>query len=590
MNGRLFAVEAPAAFGHVQARGPRTLMSSFRDSFLSCGIFCLRHLGSSFRAMQPENTEPPPELSAPEPEVEHEGEPATPQKAEPVVFASPADPRHIEELCRRFARSFTIDAAEHRAISSVQLTDVLTFALTGCWQWDEAQLKAHSLNHYDVMKWLIKPTTEARCCSFVELVASEAQPPDFFLSHYFGQPVRDVLDSVRQQLSTRQLVEETTFWMWAYARRHDESVVPDRLHSTAFQAMGLSSGILLPLGTTSVPLSRTWCLLEVALAVLELQKPLDIVASALQGPVLLTQDLTEPERRMEGKLAGAGFREKNHREQAFPADILIAALDIGLERSDAASKMDRNRLLHKFVEEGGEAFAMPHRQFDKINVKLRGLFASMMWLQVVESDRLPRNSVAECTKANVSKDSFVVNVCNSRMDDSSMHYLSRALHKNLARVDLNFWMCPKISAKGVEDLVRLMPAKLKTVNLNFKLCPGVGQGGLDAVSNSFPSGLTSLHLNFSFNSEIRSLATAAVLEGREAGRLRHLGAQGGPEAVPPLAHDARVDAPPESGPGTGHHKLRPGAGGQSGPHPGEFGPLPAPGPCVPKRGSSEPRP
>ena len=105
---------------------------------------------------------------------------------------------------------------------------------------------------------------------------------------------------------------------------------------------------------------------------------------------------------------------------------------------------------------------------DKINVKLRGLFASMMWLQVVESDRLPRNSVAECTKANVSKDSFVVNVCNSRMDDSSMHYLSRALHKNLARVDLNFWMCPKISAKGVEDLVRLMPAKLKTVNLNFK--------------------------------------------------------------------------------------------------------------------------
>ena len=45
-------------------------------------------------------------------------------------------------------------------------------------------------------------------------------------------------------------------------------------------------------------------------------------------------------------------------------DILIAALDIGLERSDAASKMDRNRLLHKFVEEGGGASAMPHRQFE----------------------------------------------------------------------------------------------------------------------------------------------------------------------------------------------------------------------------------
>lgn len=43
------------------------------------------------------------------------------------------------------------------------------------------------------------------------------------------------------------------------------------------------------------------------------------VAFALDGPILLTQNLTEVESRMESKFAGTGFRQKNHREQSFPA-------------------------------------------------------------------------------------------------------------------------------------------------------------------------------------------------------------------------------------------------------------------------------
>ena len=180
------------------------------------------------------------------------------------------------------------------------------------------------------------------------------------------------------------------------------------------------------------------------------------VAFALDGPILLTQNLTEVESRMESKFAGTGFRQKNHREQSslpLPScnavvscdstwqrfsltfivvqracfynihstsfytilhhstsfyiilhhstsfyiilhrstsfyiilhhststestestlcvhfcleDILVAALDVSLERSDAVSKMDRNRLLHKFLEEAGvEVAAVPlNRQF-----------------------------------------------------------------------------------------------------------------------------------------------------------------------------------------------------------------------------------
>ena len=106
---------------------------------------------------------------------------------------------------------------------------------------------------------------------------------------------------------------------------------------------------------------------------------------------------------------------------------------------------------------------------EKANVKLRGLFASMMWLPIVESDKLPRNTVVECIKANVSKDFLTVNLCASKVDDTHLSLLARSMHKNLTRVDLNFWMCPRLTGKGVEDLARQMPSKLKTLKLNFKL-------------------------------------------------------------------------------------------------------------------------
>ena len=106
---------------------------------------------------------------------------------------------------------------------------------------------------------------------------------------------------------------------------------------------------------------------------------------------------------------------------------------------------------------------------EKANVKLRGLFASMMWLPIVESDKLPRNTVVECIKANVSKDFLTVNLCASKVDDTHLSLLARCMHKNLTRVDLNFWMCPRLTGKGVEDLARQMPSKLKTLKLNFKL-------------------------------------------------------------------------------------------------------------------------
>lgn len=442
-------------------------------------------------------------------EEEDEGSEVRDEKDEAKPkFQSPADPRHLEALSNRYPACCRIEAAEHRAISFAQLQDVVNYSLTSstCWDLDTPH-GPWALTHYDIMKWLVTPSTQAHQCSFTELVAAGAQSAEVYVSHCFGQPARDMLECLQQQSRTR-LLGDAFFWIWAYAHQHGQSFVPESLHdSDAFQAMKASQWVLLPLGMSSL-FSRTWCLIEVTLAVVELQKPLDMVAFALEGPVVLTQSLTEVECRMESKRQGTGFREKNRREETFPADVLTAALDIAIERSDAVSKMDRNRLLHKLLEEQGVDLAAValNRYFERVNVKLRGLFASMMWLPMVESEKLPRNALAECVKANVSNDSLIVNLCASKVDDAHLSLLAGSMHNHLSRVDLNFCMCSKLTGKGVEDLCRHMPQKLKTLKLNFKLCSGVGQGGIDALA-SFPVSLTSLHLNFSCNSEIRSLAS-----------------------------------------------------------------------------------
>ena len=56
---------------------------------------------------------------------------------------------------------------------------------------------------HDINQYVVKPATKARACSFVELVASEPQPPDFVVLHYLGQPLIELLASLKQHADDR---------------------------------------------------------------------------------------------------------------------------------------------------------------------------------------------------------------------------------------------------------------------------------------------------------------------------------------------------------------------------------------------------
>ena len=50
--------------------------------------------------------------------------------------------------------------------------------------WTSVRLKPATVCLYDVDKYIIRPATVNRQCSFVELVALIAQPPIYFVSHW----------------------------------------------------------------------------------------------------------------------------------------------------------------------------------------------------------------------------------------------------------------------------------------------------------------------------------------------------------------------------------------------------------------------
>ena len=64
-------------------------------------------------------------------------------------------------------------------------------------------------------------------------VSQAVQEPEYYLSHYFGQPVGDILQCVRHHLRTRHFSDDTPYWIWAYAHRYgQDDVLPDRIYSS----------------------------------------------------------------------------------------------------------------------------------------------------------------------------------------------------------------------------------------------------------------------------------------------------------------------------------------------------------------------
>ena len=78
-----------------------------------------------------------------------------------------------------------------------------------------------SVNLYDINKYIIMPDTKEKQCSYVELVVpagTRAQTPNWFVSHWWGEPVMDFIACVEEHAKVRALdPAKAVYWVCAYA-------------------------------------------------------------------------------------------------------------------------------------------------------------------------------------------------------------------------------------------------------------------------------------------------------------------------------------------------------------------------------------
>ena len=115
----------------------------------------------------------------------------TKRAAEAQAIAARDDFRELTAL----GGGSSIELAEHRAITLPQLRAVKAHIGRRCpaegWTtWQGESLMPATVALYDVNTFVILPGTVNRQCSFVELLATGPQLPKWFVSHWWGEPVR----------------------------------------------------------------------------------------------------------------------------------------------------------------------------------------------------------------------------------------------------------------------------------------------------------------------------------------------------------------------------------------------------------------
>ena len=152
------------------------------------------------------------------------------------------------------------------------------------------------VNTYDLVSHVLKPATKGFECSLVELMATEEQPPDYFVAHVWGEPLLDCLRCLVHHAWERGLESEygyhhgrdmqphplylggrsPRYWLDAYAQNHhnlDEEFRwgvaggAELEQSALARALRLARGAVSVIDRHAVSLERVWCVYAIAEAV-----------------------------------------------------------------------------------------------------------------------------------------------------------------------------------------------------------------------------------------------------------------------------------------------------------------------------------
>jgi len=164
------------------------------------------------------------------------------------------------------------------------------------WDGDKGNLALFfaEINMYDIVDNIVKPITKGPGrdgsfpdgCSYVEVVTTFAQPPELFISHYFGQPFAVFMNALNVYMKRHGLPREICFWISSFASRHwsKDQELSSNIDMLPFMcALQCPSvrGTVLITSLDCAALQRIWCLFELNKTLQKRGHRVDIV---LGGP------------------------------------------------------------------------------------------------------------------------------------------------------------------------------------------------------------------------------------------------------------------------------------------------------------------
>ena len=306
----------------------------------------------------------------------------------PQLLQDATNPLGLDFSCFGTASSPILETAR-RGMQLQQLLAIIAFiemhadergVLLRWVDWNGAANHTDSLNLYDLVKYVVNPATAPYKCSFVELVAppgTTAQTPRWFVSHWWGEPVKDFIKAVEyhavQRFAPRGEFErnerdgkpaweighkpqhkivgkpadaDATYWVCAYANnQHDlsELDVKDPRDTPFFKAMQLCDGVLVILDKDGKVFTRIWCGFEQATVAQGKKLKFDIATVHNGEPELLTDGFAyelPDDDPAKNSLEAATMKTyvKTAREKHFPVALLEKAYTIQVELGQASVK------------------------------------------------------------------------------------------------------------------------------------------------------------------------------------------------------------------------------------------------------------
>eukprot|EP00929_Paragymnodinium_shiwhaense_P055628 TRINITY_DN27861_c0_g4_i1.p1 TRINITY_DN27861_c0_g4~~TRINITY_DN27861_c0_g4_i1.p1 ORF type:complete len:911 (+),score=154.47 TRINITY_DN27861_c0_g4_i1:86-2818(+) len=440
-----------------------------------------------------------------------------------------------------------IAGTEERGISAEQLRNLLDFIerrrdaaglLPGwCCKFADAPnygevLAYESFNLYEAVDWIIKPATQRRQCSWVELVGNGRlwQSPQWFVSHAWIEPVVLFIKCIEEHRRLRHLSETTAYWICAYANNQhalDEEIQVNPQETSFFRAMCECEGVVLVLDDAFTPFSRIWCCFEASVVALAKEQGhasllLDVANVGNDGIAhVMTDGITEEDLSNRRGQPGREWAMKAEREQAFPVERLLEeALHLDIAKAAASHTLDRNRILNSLAGKDKAQLndeptleSTDCARVNVVNAKIRSIYAVTCWRQCVSKERRRSlHGLMDALQADTGRQELDMHFEHLRdLDDRRLQMLGAALPTSLERLTLKMDDCKQVGDAGVAALCRQLPdSSLTSLDISLIGCDGVSNRGVAAIAVSLPSTLRNLRVSFWECSKIGNEGLAAL--------------------------------------------------------------------------------